>query len=264
MPTILDEIVENKKLEISAAKSRLPANDLVQQIQTEVIPASFLESIQSAEGVALIAEVKKASPSKGLIREDFNPVEIASTYSKSGASCISVLTDEKYFQGHLNYLAEIAKSLQTNGVPLLRKDFVIDPYQVYEARLAGASAVLLIAECLAPNELKDLHDLIIEQKMTPLVEFHDAENLEMCLDSNAQLIGVNNRNLKTFETDLNHVIRLRKEIPTDRFVVAESGIYTPDDVSKLANENIQAMLVGESLMRQENIEYAVKHLLGRK
>lgn len=262
MPTILDEIVENKKLEVSAAKSRLSPDDLIQQIQTEVIPVSFLDSIKSAAGVALIAEVKKASPSKGLIREDFNPVEIANTYANSGASCISVLTDEKYFQGHLDYLAQIAKSFLTKGVPLLRKDFVIDPYQVYEARLAGASAVLLIAECLEPNELKDLHDLIIEQKMTPLVEFHDSENLEMCLKCGAQLIGVNNRDLRTFETDLNHVIRLRKEIPTDRIVVAESGIYTANDVAKLADENIQAMLVGESLMRQENIESAVKQLLG--
>lgn len=258
MANILDEIVENKKLEIESAKSRCSIDELLKQIQTDVIPASFLDSIKSSPGVALIAEVKKASPSKGLIRADFDPIEIAKAYSSAGASCISVLTDQKYFQGHLNFLTEIAKSVST---PLLRKDFVIDPYQIYEARVAGASAVLLIAECLDPNQLKDLHDLIVEQKMTPLVEFHDEENLGMCIDCNARLIGVNNRDLRTFDTDLNHVIRLRKEIPSDRCVVAESGIYTSNDVAKLASENIQAMLVGESLMRQEDIDLAVRQLL---
>ena len=142
MATILDEIVENKKLEIEFAKSRCSIDKLLTQIQADVTPASFLDSIKSSPGVALIAEVKKASPSKGLIRADFDPIEIAKAYSSAGASCISVLTDQKYFQGHLNFLTEIAKSV---SIPLLRKDFVIDPYQIYEARVAGASAVLLIA-----------------------------------------------------------------------------------------------------------------------
>ena len=201
---------------------------------------------------------RKRVPSKGLIRADFEPVDIATKYEENGASCISVLTDQKYFQGHLDYLREIADTLH---IPLLRKEFVVDPYQVFEAKVAGASAVLLIAECLEARQLRELHDLIVDLGMTPLVEFHEADNLEMCVDSGAQLIGVNNRDLKTFHTDLNHVIQMRKRIPEDRLVVAESGIFTRDDVNRIADANIQAMLVGESLMRQEDIGRAVRGLI---
>lgn len=260
MPTILDEIVAHKQTEIAAAKKSLPQAELEQACRHAPSRSDFLRAIEQDPDVSLIAEVKKASPSKGLIRADFDPVEIARQYATSGATCISVLTDEKYFQGHLDYLESIAEAVDC---PLLRKEFVIDPYQVYEAKLHGASAVLLIAECLAAAQLRELHDQIVELGMTPLVEFHDAENLEPTLDCGARLIGVNNRNLKTFETDLDHVVRMRKQIPPDRLVVAESGIFTADDVARLREHDIQAMLVGESLMRQPDIAGAVRTLLGR-
>lgn len=259
LPTILDEIVANKQIEIQSAKKRVPQSDLESQCKNVAGRPDFFKALTSSNEVSLIAEVKKASPSKGLIRKEFNPVEIAAAYESSGASCISVLTDEKYFQGHLDFLHDISKQAR---IPLLRKEFVVDPYQVYEAKVAGASGVLLIAECLEETMLKELHDLIEELGMTPLVEFHEKENLEVCLRIGARLIGVNNRNLKTFETDLGHVISLRQQIPEDRAVVAESGIFTHDDVLRIRDANIQAMLVGESLMRQQEIGQAVRDLLG--
>lgn len=259
LPTILDEIVAHKKTEIEAAKKKVSLKDLMQGSYPR--RGDFLAALTANEQeVSLIAEIKKASPSKGLIREDFQPLEIAQAYQQGGASCISVLTDAKYFQGHLSYLQEVSQVVQ---VPLLRKEFVVDPYQVYEAKANGASAVLLIAECLDPGLLKALHDLIIELEMTPLVELHEASNLDICLKIGAKLIGVNNRDLKTFHTDLNHVIELRKQIPEDRVVVAESGIFTREDVQRIADANIQGMLVGESLMRQADIAQAVRSLLGR-
>ena len=259
LSTILDEIVAHKLSEIERAKDLVPLAQIEELCETAPLRPDFLKAIESSSGVSLIAEVKKASPSKGLIRADFDPVAIANAYAQNGATCISVLTDEKYFQGHLDYLTAITDNV---SVPVLRKEFVIDPYQVYEAKVHGASAVLLIAECLAVNQLKELHDQIVELGMTPLVEFHEAENLRPTLDSGARLIGVNNRDLKTFQTDLNHVVNMRKEIPPDRLVVAESGIFTNKDVEVLEENQIQAMLVGESLMRQDDIGAAVKALLG--
>ncbi|MEC9093335.1 MAG: indole-3-glycerol phosphate synthase TrpC [Planctomycetota bacterium] len=260
MPTILDEIVESKKLEIANDQKTISLFDLKEQVHSCAPCANFLDALNSTDDVALIAEVKKASPSKGLIREQFNPISIAKEYEQSGATCISVLTDKKYFQGQLSYLEQI--SVETS-LPLLRKDFVVDPYQIYQARVAGASAVLLIAECLQPAQLNELHDLILLLGMTPLVEFHDANHLDMCLDCGAQLIGVNNRDLNTFKTNLEHVVQLRPQIPADRTVVAESGIFKREDVLKMADAKVQAMLVGESLMRQPNIPQAVRQLLGR-
>lgn len=259
MPTILDEIVANKRSELEIAKASVSQAYLEAKCREVLDRPDFLEAIKSDPSVSLIAEVKKASPSKGLIRADFHPVQIAESYASAGATCISVLTDQKYFQGHLHFLDSISKSV---SVPLLRKEFVIDPYQVFEAKAFGASAVLLIAECLESGPLNELASLITELGMTPLVEFHDMENLQKSLDSGAELIGVNNRNLNNFDTDLNHVIRVRKEIPNDRLVVAESGIYTHDDVKRIAEADIQAMLVGESLMRQDDISNAVHKLLG--
>ena len=260
MPTILDEIVAHKRIEIDAAKKRVAESLLVTECQNQPQRGDFLQAILDDPEVSLIAEVKKASPSKGLIRADFEPVKIARQYAEHGATCISVLTDENYFQGHLDFLRSISNAIAT---PLLRKEFVVDPYQVYEAKASGASAVLLIAECLEPESLKELHDLIVYLEMTPLVEFHERKNLDMCLECGAKLIGVNNRNLNTFETDLDHVIQMRTRIPDDRIVVAESGIFTFDDVKKIRDANIQAMLVGESLMRQEDVGKAVSDLLGR-
>lgn len=260
MPNILDEIVENTRRELEVQKNQVELNTLIEKASELPPPPDFLAAIQRTDEVALIAEVKRASPSKGLIREDFDPLKIAKTYAANGASCVSVLTDQKFFQGHLDYLSQIHQAVD---LPLLRKDFIVDPFQVYQARVAGASAVLLIAECLQPTELLDLHDLIISLKMTPLVEFHEVQHLQDCLDIGAKLIGVNNRNLNTFETNIEHVVRMRQYIPGDRCVVAESGIESQTDVQFLTLAGVDAMLVGESLMRKPDIGLAVRTLLGK-
>jgi len=226
-------------------------------------PRDFLGALtknEQANQVSLIAEVKKASPSKGIIREDFNPVEIASSYARSGASCISVLTDEHFFQGRLDYLRDVRAAVE---IPVLRKDFILDEYQVFEARAAGADAVLLIAECLAPNQLKDLHDAIVGLKMTALVELYDSKNIDSVLACNPTLVGVNNRDLNTFEIDLQHSIRVKQSLPDEIAMVSESGIFTNQDVQLMADNKVDAILVGESLMRADDIDQAVKTLLGR-
>jgi indole-3-glycerol phosphate synthase len=261
MPTILDKIVAGKRQEIAAAKLRCPEAELRRALADAPPPRDFLGALSGPGPLRLIAEVKRASPSQGVIRADFHPVEIARIYAEHGASCISVLTDEPHFQGRLEYLREVRTAV---GIPVLRKDFILDPYQVVEARAAGADAVLLIAECLDDAALRRLHEAVIELGMTPLVELYAPENLSRVLNVGARLIGVNNRDLRTFQVDLEHTIRLRRQIPADRLVVAESGIRTTDDVARLAAAGVNAMLVGESLMRQPQIGPAVDALLGRK
>ncbi|MCL4123545.1 UNVERIFIED_CONTAM: hypothetical protein GTU68_053441, partial [Idotea baltica] len=214
---------------------------------------------EQADKVSLIAEVKKASPSKGLIREDFDPVAIASAYAASGASCISVLTDEHFFQGHLDYLKAVRSAVD---IPLLRKDFILAESQVYQARMSGADAVLLIAECLEPKLLKGLHDLIVDLGMTPLVELYEEKNIDAVLDCQPKLVGVNNRDLKTFEVDLMHSIRVKSHFPDTVAFVSESGIFTNEDVQLMQANDVDAILVGESLMRNEDIGAAVRRLLG--
>ncbi|RCS52796.1 indole-3-glycerol phosphate synthase TrpC [Bremerella cremea] len=257
--TVLDKIVAKKWEEIAAAKSRCPLADVEAKLADAPQPRDFLGALAADGPVKLIAEVKKASPSKGLIRPDFHPVAIAKDYEAAGATCISCLTDEHFFQGHLDYLIAIRAEV---GLPILRKDFVLDPYQVIEARAAGADAVLLIAECLDDNALKSLHDQICELGMTPLVELYEEENVSRVLDIGAQLVGINNRDLRTFEVDLQHTVRLGQQIPDDRVLVGESGIFTHDDIILLQSNNVDAVLVGESLMRQEDVQTAVKKLLG--
>ncbi|EAQ80362.1 indole-3-glycerol phosphate synthase TrpC [Blastopirellula marina] len=259
MPTVLDKIVATKREEIAVAKSQYPA-DLLERMVADAPPVrDFFGALAAAGPIKLIAEVKKASPSKGIIREDFNPVEIALAYEAAGATCISCLTDEIYFQGSLDYLREIRKAV---GIPVLRKDFILDPYQLLEARVAGADAVLLIAECLDDCALRSLHNAAIDLGMTPLVELYEPENITRVLEAGADLIGVNNRDLRTFEIDLQHTVRLRQQIPSDKLLVGESGIFTHDDVQLLASAGVDAILVGESLMRQQDIGAAVKSLLG--
>ena len=202
--------------------------------------------------------MKKASPSAGLIREDFDPVVIAKTYEANGASCLSVLTDEPHFQGSLDYLMAAREAVR---LPVLRKDFVLDEHQVVEARVAGADAVLLIAECLAPDELKQLHEQIEELGMTALVELYERDNLEPVLAAGPKLVGVNNRDLRTMTVDLEHCVSLRKEMPEEIVFVGESGVKTHDDAQRLRNAGIDAMLVGESLMRQDDLDAAVRALL---
>jgi len=259
MPTILDQIVATKRDEITAAKAAIPETELRAAIADAPPPRDFLAPLAAGGPIKLIAEVKKASPSKGLIRADFDPVAIARTYQEHGAACISVLTDRPYFQGSLDYLRDVRAAVD---LPVLRKDFLLDPYQLLEARAAGADAVLLIAECLSDAELHLLHEEANSLGMTPLVELYEPANLPRVLAAGARLIGVNNRDLRTFEVDLQHTIRLREQIPEECTLVGESGIRTRDDVLLLQEAGVNAMLVGESLMASDNIGAAVDALLG--
>ncbi len=260
MPSsILDQIVASKHREIAAARLRMPLDEMEHQAAEAPPPRDFLAALQGNGPIRLIAEVKKASPSARVIREDFEPIAIARTYQAHGASCLSVLTDAPYFQGHLSYLARIRAAV---AIPLLRKDFIIDEYQVVEARLAGADAILLIAEILDDARLASLQHRASGLGMATLVEFHDAANLPRVLNSGAKLVGINNRDLNRFETDLDQTFRLRDAIPADVTLVSESGIRTRQDVERLEAADISAILVGETLMRSADIGLAVERLLG--
>jgi indole-3-glycerol phosphate synthase len=258
MATILDKIVATKREEIARAKAARAAEDLRAALDTVPPVRDFFAPLAADGPVKLIAEIKKASPSAGVIRHDFDPRAIAKTYAEHGATCLSVLTDEPYFQGKLEYLTQVRAAVE---LPLLRKDFILDSYQLLEARLAGADAVLLIAECLEDCDLRKLHHEAIELGLTPLVELYEPQNVARVVEAGATLIGINNRNLQTFETDLQHTIRLRRELPDECVVVAESGIQTAADVARLAEAGVDAILVGESLMRQPDIGAAVDALL---
>ncbi len=259
--TILEKIVAAKRIVIDQAKQQLSEQQLREQIADAPAPRDFFRALGKSGPIRLIAEVKKASPSAGLIREDFDPVAIAQIYEAHGASCISVLTDEQFFQGHLSYLQKVRKAV---GLPVLRKDFIIDSYQLVEARAAGADAVLLIAECLDDCTLRKLHNETLELGMTPLVELYDPANLPRVLEAGATLLGVNNRNLHTFEVDLQHTLRMREKISDDCVLVGESGIKTRADVELLEQAGVDAILVGESLMREPDIGSAVDALLKQK
>ena len=259
MPTILDKIVATKQEEIAAAKAALPEAELRAQLTDAPPVRNFFAALNQPGKICLIAEIKKASPSVGLIREDFDPVKIGQIYERHGASCLSVLTDAQYFQGSLEYLRNVRQAV---NIPLLRKDFILDSYQLIEARAAGADGVLLIAECLDDCNLRKLFNEAVELGLTPLVELYEPENLERVLNAGATLIGVNNRNLHTFEVDLEHTLRLRRQVPDQCLLVGESGIRTRADVLRLQEAGVDAMLVGESLMRQADIGAAVDELLG--
>jgi len=258
--TILDEIVAAKREEIDRAKVETPEGALRDRLGDAPPVRDFPAALGRPGRIRLIAEVKKASPSAGVIRADFRPAEIARIYQEHGADSISVLTDRPYFRGSLEYLREVRSAVV---LPVLRKDFVIDTYQVVEARAAGADAVLLIAECLDDDALRWLHDAVVELGMTPLVELFEPANLPRVLDLGTRLVGVNNRDLRTFKTDLEHTLRLRRQIPADRIVVGESGIRTHRDVERLEAGGVNAMLVGETLMASPDVGAAVDRLLGK-
>jgi indole-3-glycerol phosphate synthase len=261
--SVLDKIIANKRQEIAAAKVATPEAQIraaAEAAANTLPPRNFFAALAAPGPIKLIAEVKKASPSAGIIRADFNPVEIARVYECHGAACLSVLTDEPFFQGKLEYLREIRAAVD---LPLLRKDFILDKYQVYEARAAGADAVLLIAECLDDCHLRALHNEIVSLGMTPLVELYDPANLQRVLDAGATLVGINNRDLHTFQTDLEHTLRLREQVPNNCVLVAESGIRTRADVQRLEAAGVNAILVGETLMANPDIGAAVDALLGR-
>jgi indole-3-glycerol phosphate synthase len=260
MATILDEIVASKRREVAEARRLRPLETIEAQLPAAPPVRNFRAALAGPGPIRLIAEVKKASPSAGVIRADFDPVAIAQTYQVHGAACLSVLTDVPYFQGDLSYLSRIRTAVDR---PLLRKDFLIDEYQVVEARVAGADAILLIAEILDDATLAHLLARARALGMAALVEFHDEANLPRVLDAGVDLVGVNNRDLRRFVTDLELTIRLRDQIPTDVVLVSESGIRTRRDVERLEAAGVSAILVGETLMRAENIGLAIERLLGR-
>ncbi len=258
MSTILDQIVAKTRQTIAADQAATPTHELRARLADLPPTRDFHAALAATDRVRLIAEVKRASPSAGLIREDFDPVAIAKAYEEGGAACISVLTDKPFFQGDLAYLTAIREAVD---LPLLRKDFIVDEYQLLQARVAGADCVLLIAECLTPAELKQLHNAAQELELQTLIELYDEENVDAVLASGTKLVGVNNRDLRTFVTDLQRTVRLRSQIPVDRLLVGESGIFTSQDVAMLGAAGTKAVLVGESLMRQRDIKLAVQKLL---
>ncbi len=247
---VLDRIMAHKSVEVSRAKQRVSAADLLNQISSiSERPRGFSKAVAEraqAGQAAVIAEVKKASPSKGLIRADFDPAEIAQQYAKAGACCLSVLTDEEFFKGSVDYL-KAARAVV--DIPILRKDFMLDPYQVLEARAMGADAILLIVAALEDGLMQELAATAAEHELDILVEVHNAEELERGLALNAPLIGINNRNLRNFETSLSTTIDLLESIPQGTVVVTESGIHTPADVSLMRRHDVHAFLVGEAFMR---------------
>jgi indole-3-glycerol phosphate synthase len=262
--TILKEIIKYKRTEElpRQKQGREPA-----QVRAEAVlapaPRDFVSALQRSERVALIAEVKRASPSKGVLRHKFDPLALATTYARNGAAAISVLTDARYFQGRLAYLSQIRAQLAAAGqeTPLLRKDFIFDPYQVYEARAAGADALLLIAAVLDDEEMAELLELTRHLGMTALVEVHNRPELERVLPLHPRLIGVNNRDLRDFSVDLNTCLELRQYVPADVCFVAESGIHTAADVARLARAGIDAILVGEALVKSKDVGSRVRELL---
>lgn len=263
--TILDDIIKYKRTEELPKQMKTREAALVRAEATLTpTPKDFVAALRAARGIALIAEVKKASPSKGVLRHNFDPIEIATTYASNGAAALSVLTDAKYFQGKLDYLTQIRHSLQQsmgqNTPPILRKDFIFDPYQVYEARAAGADALLLIAAVLNDHDLANLLDLTHELNLTALIEVHNRVELERVLPLQPRLIGVNNRDLRDFSVDLKTCIELRQYVPANICFVAESGIHTAADVARLAKEGIDAILVGEALVKAKDIGKKVQEL----
>ena len=261
MADILAKIAAYKVKEVDALKAKTTRNELETAIENQSSPRGFRRALKetSKSGPALIAEIKKASPSKGLIREDFNPPAFAQAYEAGGAACLSVLTDEPSFQGADDYLVQ-ARAAST--LPAIRKDFMIDPYQIYHSRALGADAILIIMAMLDDITAKTLHETATQLGMDALVETHDADEMQRAIDMGADLIGVNNRNLKTFETSLSVFETLAPKAPADALLVAESGIYSAEDIGRLTKAGAQAFLVGESLMRHEDVEAATRALIG--
>ncbi len=250
-PDILVKILKTKQKEIEERSKQKSINNLLKEIESASEVRPFVGSIQKSlanNKPAIIAEIKRASPSKGLIREDFNPEFIAKSYELGGASCISVLTDKDYFQGSEDYLMAARSAC---SLPVIRKDFIIDPYQIYEARAINADCILLIVSALSDEALHNLYSLARELKMDVLIEVHDKEELKRALKLKPSLIGINNRNLRTFKTSLNNTLDLLESTPNEHIVVTESGIHTRDDIALMRNNNVNAFLVGEAFMRAD-------------
>jgi indole-3-glycerol phosphate synthase len=254
---ILDRILAHKYLEVAQRRARLPLEGLREQALAQSPPRDFLGALKQAQRPALIAECKKASPSRGLLQPEYDPAQLARIYAENHAAALSVLTDEKFFQGALN---DLAVAREAAGLPALRKDFIVDSYQVYEARAAQADAVLLIVAALRPEQLQELYQQAVELKMAALVEVHNEAEVKTALKIEPRLIGVNNRNLQDFTVDLQTTARLRKNIPAGITLVAESGIHTASDVARVRNMGVDAILVGEALVTASDIGAKVREL----
>jgi indole-3-glycerol phosphate synthase len=259
MPTnTLEQICEKKRAHIAQQKSRVPIAELAQRAMQQTPPRGFAQALKKNK-TGLIAEIKKASPSKGIIREDFDPKTLAKAYESGGATCLSVLTDEPYFQGQDEYLVQVRAAV---SLPILRKDFMLEPYQIIESRALGADCILLIMAALSDEQAAELEGIALGLGMSVLVEVHDKEELERALKLKSPLLGVNNRNLKTLEVTLQTSKDLAALIPSDKIKIAESGISTHADIVQLQEFGYEAFLVGESLMRQPDVSKATRELLG--
>jgi|TARA_B110000908_G_C10064762_1_gene362326 indole-3-glycerol phosphate synthase len=250
MSDILNKILATKREEVAKASAIKSLKEIHEEALAQPEPRDFVGNLAKKDAAnlpAVIAEIKKASPSKGVIREDFNPAEIAKSYEQAGAACLSVLTDEQYFQGSAAYLKQARDAC---SLPVLRKDFMIDPYQVVEARAMGADCILLIAAALELKQMQLLEDISHELGMAVLVEVHNQKELDLALKLSTPLVGINNRNLRTFDVTLQTTLDLLKNLPDDRFVITESGIFTPGDVALMRDNNVNGFLVGEAFMRQ--------------
>ena len=251
-PTILKKIIERKWQEIEQRQGSLSLANCKAQAGDKDLTRGFVNSIENklAQGhPAIIAEIKKASPSKGVIREHFIPQEIAESYESAGAACLSVLTDHDFFQGHENYLQQ---ARQASSLPIIRKDFMVSPYQIYESRVVNADCILLIAACLTRDQMQELSGIAEEIGLDVLVEVHNEVELQQALTLSTRLLGINNRDLHSFEVSLDNTFKLLDQIPESKIVVTESGIHTPDDVHLMQQHKVNAFLVGEAFMRAEN------------
>jgi len=259
-PDILKKIIARKKIEIEESKNNTPLDEMIDKSKYGLPTRGFYSALANKskrKESAVIAEIKKASPSRGVLRENFNPIDIAKSYESGGATCLSILTDKDFFKGHNNYLIEARDAV---NIPVLRKDFIIDPYQIYEARAINADCILLIASCLDNSQLKELSELAIGMSMDVLVEVHDLEELNRSLKLNLPMIGINNRNLRTFEVSLQTTIDLVNEINNNSLVITESGILTKDDVELMRNNEVYGYLVGEAFMRKNNPGKALQEI----
>ena len=260
MATILDQIVETKRRELERRQREEPLSTLEERISTLPVPLNLSGALMG-DGLRLIAEAKKASPSRGLLREDYDPVALAKAYADSGAAAVSVLTEVDHFQGSLDHMSTVKEALKAQGLPVLRKDFVFDPYQVYEARAYGADAILLIVAILPPELLKELLQVSQSLWLQALVEVHDEDEMEAALEAGSEIIGINNRDLHTFETDVAVTERLAPLLPGGKIVVSESGIHSHEDMLRLRRAGAHAALVGEALVTSADPGAKVRELL---
>jgi len=259
---ILEQIYQDKLIEVRNKKKVVSGQEICAQIKCfDQQPKDFVAAIEEKlrqNKCAIIAEVKKASPSKGVIRANFDPIAIAKTYQENGAACVSVLTDEKYFMGKNEYLSAIREAID---LPILRKDFIIDPYQIWESKMIGADCILLIMAMLSQERAIELEQTALDIGLSVLIEIHDEEDLQKALKLKSRLIGINNRNLKTFEISLATTKYLAEKIPQDKVIICESGIFSKDDILEVQKIGINSFLIGESLMRQDNIGLALQNMM---